>query len=410
LSKVVYLESDPSDVAVERMRRLGRRLVGLESTVTRGHVELFERASFTRRVSRDGTGDGSSSQEGLEEGVAVRVRHADRSVGFAAESGDGDRKLDGLVRAALSSRSGSGEWPASGPPSRIDHATDDPLPSLDRLEAWLADALAGTDALEAWVEAGQTMETWVGPGGAAASRLRSRVWGMARFHHAGRERVEIVAATGLGGLDTRTWESTASDPPISGKVDRIDPRRPILVRPGAAATLVRALAEALHGRSSEPGVAVGPGWRLTDEPTAPDALFGGEFDDAGFPTRPIVLADGHRVRCKIDGPGTLRRPSFRDPPTPMSAWLRVRPAEVDPPADGAVVSDLVVEPLASDMVLRVHGWTVRHGRPDTAIRGALVPFDPRTWVQRCLGTHGAARASHHGVVTPALVFGDAGQV
>jgi hypothetical protein len=144
---------------------------------------------------------------------------------------------------------------------------------------------------------------------------------------------------------------------------------------------------------------------VADEPLAPDALFGGSFDDAGFPTRRRVLADGARGIGTVDGPGCLRRPSYRDPPRAQPFHPVLEDGPEDPGGDGLLVSELAVHPLPDGRwILECDGILRRGAEWGPAVRGGLISTNPALLARCCVARVGPARSSHRGVRTPALLF------
>ena len=157
-----------------------------------------------------------------------------------------------------------------------------------------------------------------------------------------------------------------------------------------------ALARALHGPGSPVGGRVGPGWRLVDDPLEDGVLHGGLFDDSGFPTARRALADGERIVGVIDGPGNLRRASFRDPPAPLPSGIRVETASAAPPARAIRVSSIV---------LHAHGssdWTVEVAGP--AFRPGFFRLPPRDLAKRCVAASGELQTDRRGIATPSLLL------
>ena len=180
---------------------------------------------------------------------------------------------------------------------------------------------------------------------------------------------------------------------------------PVTFSAEAAALLVAGLTRALHAGPGSAGMSVGPGWQVVDDPLAPDALFGGSFDDAGFATRRRTLADGARGTDELSGPGSLRRPSFRDPPRAMPFHLVLAAGQEDPGDDGLLVSELAVHPLPDGgWILECDGILRRGAEWGPAVRGGLISTTPAALARACVARIGPARDSHRGVRTPALRF------
>jgi hypothetical protein len=165
----------------------------------------------------------------------------------------------------------------------------------------------------------------------------------------------------------------------------------LLFTPESAAKLVSALVRSFHGDEGNIGRGVGPGWRITDDPLSPAALFGGSFDDAAFTTERRPLAEGGRICGAITGAGNLIRPSFRDPPQPMPAHLIVEPPPAEPPQDPFIVSDLTIHPLSAGE------WALQCG-------DSVLNSGPEELIRKCVAGIGPSRLSNAGVLTPALLF------
>jgi len=164
------------------------------------------------------------------------------------------------------------------------------------------------------------------------------------------------------------------------------------LEPEAAAEIVERLVVLLHGPDSEEGREVGPGWVVADEPDRPDALRGGEFDDAGFATATTVLADGRGTVSRLAGPGHLLRGSYRDRPSPSAMHLVVEP----PPSAIAPtwrVSHLRIVPIEPRV------WALR-----VAPSGETIgPIDPYDLVRGIAGAGSMARRLVGGTLTPSLI-------
>jgi hypothetical protein len=197
--------------------------------------------------------------------------------------------------------------------------------------------------------------------------------------------------------DRRLPAGSVESPPAS--------RVSVLFSPEASALIVQALVRTLHVAGADHGLAVGPAWRVTDDPRDPASLFGGIFDDSGFTTRKERLANGLRCVGEISGPGHYRRPSFRDPPEALPSHLVVE-ARDQPAPERAVVATVVgLHPVAPDRwLLRIEGAHLERGQPGSPLRPSHISISPRDLVRRCTATIGPSRASYRGVQTPALLF------
>ena len=133
--------------------------------------------------------------------------------------------------------------------------------------------------------------------------------------------------------------------------------------------------------------------------------FGGEFDDAGFPTRRRILADGTQCTDSADGAGSLRRPSFRDPQRALPFQTVLEAGPEDPGQYGLLVSELAVHPLPDGRwILECDGILRRGAEWGPVVRGGLISTTPAALVRSCVARVGPARNSHRGVRTPALLF------
>jgi hypothetical protein len=369
-------------------------------------IELYHRAALSIRVSLD-TRDGTTSRTGADQGMALRAEPAaGREVRFAAGSGGGEEALVRLLE--LASRGAGGEWSpdwtaAEGDLSDVD--ADGGLPAPGELTDWLHRArrrLAEVPGDGCWVEVARTVESWVGAAGLRARRERTRAWALARPIG----RPLIVASRGFDRLRAEGWAELMTDRAVHGPSGApATAGLPLLFTGETSALLVQALAHAVHGAGAAPVKTVGPGWRLADDPRAPGALFGGRFDDAGFPTNRTVLADGDRLLVHLEERGHWRRPSFRDRPLVMPANLVVDPPTVEPPERALRVSGLSIHPLAPDRwVLEVEGTFLEAGKPVRSAPTGWIETSPGALVERCLGGVGPPRSFHRGVTTPALLF------
>ena len=372
-------------------------------------VELYARASRRVRVSIDADG-ALHVDHGIDEGLAVRVHEpARKTLGFAAASGLGAAEAARAARRAEADAvpfDGERPWSDRGG-VRTDGAEAPPdLPPAEALADWLTGALRRSGAVPAedpWVEASSTLEAaWTTEGGWVRSRLR--VWGILVapcVAVAGAEPVpRVVAVRDPAGLPSDPW-------PLHGTAARAASRRAVAARSGsvvfdgeALAPLVPALVRALADTGPRGATRVGPGWVLKDDPTDPEAPVGGMWDDAGFATAVVRLADGHEVVGRIAGPGSFRRGSFRDPPEPAPTLLRVEPPAVDPPPGGVRIVAVRIHPLDGRWLLEVDGVDPT----GAAFHGGLVRTDPLELAARCVGGIGPAALRAGAVLTPALRF------
>jgi hypothetical protein len=412
-----------------------------------GAIELYHRCSHALRVERDDSLASITCVRGTEDGVAARLwSPASGRVSFAACSGSpesGARRAVELCLAAAraepgavaeSARRGSGLavgvvaedaqpwWSGSRGTLTDDDGFAEP-PSEKELAVWLERARmeasehgesgrrSSVELLDGWIEVATTVETWAADGGLRASRVRTRAWAGIRLKLGeSLPRPLIVGSRRWLDLQPEAWRITMEDRwlvPADEAAGRAVPRGPVVFSPECSAALVRALVTTLHtGGGSE--TEVGPGWRVADDPSVPDALFGAAFDDSGFPTRRVVLAGGEKTEGVLEGPGHLRRPSFRDTPSPAPFHLVVEAREDTFPGAGILADGLVIHPLATgEWLLEIRGVHLdRDGVPVEPIGTVFSRVQPRALVRRCVAAVGQPRRSHLGVSTPALVFDD----
>jgi hypothetical protein len=354
------------------------------TAVARSHagsarVELFARASQRTRVHLAEPGALVVGHEsGYEQGVAVRTSHVDGRAGFAACTGTDEVSVRWSLDRALESAVSADPvgWAEGDGSPLVDRSTSTMLPSAGRMEEWLRDALRRLVAREgpvgtAWIEVARTTESIAGDGALLASRCGNRAWALVMV----RGRPRFLVASRLDELDPDAWIVR----PPEGTRER--GRTASLLLPGAAATLVQATIRAVDGQSDATGIPAGSTWRVADDPLEPGSPSGGRFDDAGFPTRRQVLWDGSTQTGRIDGPGQLRRESYRDPPKAMATSLVVEGgAEVSTSLPATVIADLRVHPVhARAWVLELSGSDPSGERFD----GRFVHVDPHDLPRRC---------------------------
>lgn len=383
-------------------------------------VELFLRSS--RRVTA--TADRfrplspfDSLQIGLEEGVAIRVRE-DRTgaSGFSAAAGADEAAVGWAVERAVLAlgwcgRQGQGpEWAGGDGKIRVDVCAAG-RPSSSELGHWLATTMAdlGREVSSGSLDAALVVECIVNDLGVRAVRMRQRFVARFRFEPRkaeGRKRYRTFVGTDLSILGRAIASAFEECPGESGQACPGGDGFPfLLLLPNAAASLVRALVEALHSDRRTVGLPVGRGWVVAEDPLAPDAPFGASFDDAGFESRAVELADGRTVTGAIEGPGLLRRPSFRDPPGPLALNLRVKADPVPLPPRSLPVLDLRVLPAEDGWLLE---FTVGGRAEAPGERRRFAKSRPEELVLGVLGAVGEAQATWKGVVTPSLLLEGAG--
>ncbi len=369
----------------------------LDRPVDSERLELYHRASRAIRVSREKDGRAAVSRTGFEEGVAVRLQiRGAGGAAFAAASGGGLASLRWAIDRAMEHgggpRANAEEW-RQGAGLLLDHDSDGELPREDDLISWLSEASEGLEEwTSGWVEAVTTVESWVADGGAFGSRCRTRGWAVAR----GRSRPLVTASRRWEELRRSAWADLAAERERSSST--VGGQQPVLFTAEAAAELVSAVVRGCLITNEIFDAVVGSGWVVADDPASPQALFGGSFDDATFPTERRVLADGRKVVACIGGPGCLSRPSFRDPPQPMPSHLVVEgPAQASFDG-GLIVTGLTIHPLAAGE------WVIElDGSSGGSVEG-FIRTNPLELMKCCTGAVGSSKLSHRGVVTPALLF------
>lgn len=379
--------------------------------------ELYHRASITVRVARNLPGGPDEVQVGRDDGVALRV--ADRAAGqtvFVASSGCDESVVSWLVKRARGGygTTGGARWEMDGP-TQMDHDPSEELPASSELRAWIDRSVGrlrreSSPPSRARVESAFIVESWATSDGFRASRSRARNWAMLEGSGIGYGGAPLVIASRLWrDLDEGGWRKIADDLrwPTDDSTDQVSGNVSLVFSPEAAAALVGLLVRGIHGPHASPGLDVGPGWNVCDSPLEDSGLLGSKFDDTGHVCRNRPLSDGKRALSVIEGPGTLRRGSFRDPPSPRASQLIVAPREARIPERAVIVSGLRVHVLApNSWILECHGGLLERGTPGRRIRGLCVKTDPVHLVGECLGTWGEARDSHFGIRTPALIFSD----
>lgn len=385
-------------------------------------VEVFVRASIRLRATH--TGHAVETLEGTERGVAVRVRELRRNgEGFAAATFGSDATTAEWLtrRAAEDARHappGTGAW-REEPVERDDLDTVLDLPSPEGLASWLErawgflvervrDADRASPLPTAWVETAASTEVLLDDLGTRAVRTRRRAWAMAlcrgRALPDAPERPRFLVGREFAELDAGTWAEDFDESPGPTRLPERPPPLPWLLTPQAAASLIPALVTVLHG-SSRTGGTVGAGWSVHDDPLHDRGLVGGAFDDLGFEAGRLVLASEGQLRRPLAGPGTFRRPSFRDRPAPYPTTLVLTPPSVGRPERYYRIQGLRLHPLDEGRwVLELDGVRREADATGEAFQGARAVVHPKELVECCIGGVGEARLAAWGVVTPRLVF------
>jgi hypothetical protein len=110
------------------------------------------------------------------------------------------------------------------------------------------------------------------------------------------------------------------------------------------------------------------------------------------------------VTGAIVGPGTDRRASFRDPPSPAPANLVVARSDCDPPQRLLQVDALTLHVAGgAGWIVDCRGVVLDRGESSGLAR-AWVRIAPGDLIRRCVATLGPQRESFRGVLTPALLF------
>lgn len=378
--------------------------------------ELYHRKALTLRRRRR-PGEKDRVESGVEDGLALRLRlPPPNGLVFAAGSGCTARTLRELVDRARSGFGATGDadpWPAIET-SLEDLDADFGLPEDDRAALWLDEALdrlapiaerAGAAVADAAIEIAATVESWAASPGLRATRSRSRAWAVADLIPAPGSRRSFralrVAARHWARLDPAAWARVledrmwpASDVGGSRTGGPAAPETPVLLNPEAASSWLRpALARATASGAL----------RVRDLPRDPDALFGGDFDDACEATADRALPTG--AGAGRPDAGRLRRGSFREPPRPAIAAPTVEPAPVELPGRLFLATGLRIHPSgAGGASVELEGGWLESGRPRAGLASAWVRLPPERWLERALGTVGPSRADHLGARTPAILF------
>jgi hypothetical protein len=260
------------------------------------------------------------------------------------------------------------------------------LPNEQEMRSWL-----GRDRSISWIEAGITSEVLIGPAGWIAMRRRHRVWaGAASKGKLGAARV------------ASKWEDALFAAMAEARVPSVEISKRsgcLVFLPEAAAPIVTALVRRFHSAPNASDVPGGRGWSVVDDPELADGLVGGAVDDAGFPSKTLILADRGAVLGHFgDARGCFRRRSFREAPIagPSNLVVRGNGLEGDPAARG-IVDRCRVLPLAVDV------WVLELDLlGDTERR--YVRTAPERLLAGCRLALGAPRVTPDGPAVPVLIF------
>ncbi len=380
------------DSLADRARSLGR-LANLRAGKSR--VELYVKASFRRRLERGSIGVAPLIAQVFESGIAVRAfpRRGDRA-GFGASSGLTSEAVRWVVDTACSGRDRvTASTPSSSNlPAGDRWDLDRVPPPIDELA--LIESLANFPQVR-WAEEGTTVEILVGLDGWLAGRRRHRFWAC---RDGGQTR--LAAQRGTVGwdklLDTLCAHQT------SGLANGGGSERGLILTPDAAAPLVAALVARMHMSADGAGEALGAGWSLNDDPLRNDGLTGGSFDDAGFPSglKPLAV-DGIWVG-QLNGPGHLRRASYREPPTDSATNLVMESQGATSQATHDLIATSCRVIKASDQLWVLELGSTESGAKNTGKRWLRI--NPEALVGSCSARLGAQVVTASGPIVPSLRF------
>lgn len=360
---------------------------------TTAQVELFAKVAVRSRVTRDLSRVSARFDRAFESGLALRAfgAHHDHA-GFAAASGFSVEVVRWAVDTACAFHA---QASASAPGAsdavaeeRWDLDTTAELPG----EAALTNGLLTRPQIE-WIEAGTTVEVLIGIEGWLAVRRRHRVWALS----AGPE-ARLIAQRGFEGWE-RMLDSSGNDSSrFLGSANDLDV---LLLTPDAAAPVVAALVAAFHGPGAAHVEAAGIGWRVSDEPIRHDGLAGGSFDDAGFPTTTRTLADDGVWVGRLDGPGTFRRTSFREPPTESATNLCVPSGPDEIIRNGVAVVERcrIFRPSAELWVMEIDLWDPSGGG---GVERRWIRVKPESLLSACVARVGRSTVTSSGPIVPVL--------
>jgi hypothetical protein len=379
------------DAIADRARSLWREA---RDHATTARVELFAKVAVRSRVTRDLNRVNTRFDRVLESGLAVRTFERRDRAGFAAAAG---LSADAVRWAVDTARAFRAQAPASSPCAADGVAAErwdiDAAVTLPTEES-LTDGLLMRPRLE-WIEAGTTVEVLIGNEGWLAVRRRHRLWALARGPGS-----RLVAQRGIDGwerlLDGSNNDSVRS-PGTSTNLEIL------ILTPDAAAPVVAALVAAFHGSGASPVGALGRGWDIADEPVRNDGLAGGSFDDAGFATSHCPLAKDGVWVGRLEGPGTFRRASFREPPTeaPTNLCMPSGPIKTAQ-KDAAIVERCLVLRSSAEL------WVIEIDLPDPGKAGGMerrwIRVQPKSLLASCAARFGRPMVTSLGPIVPALRF------
>jgi hypothetical protein len=380
------------DAIADRARSLWREA---RDHATTARVELFVKVAVRSRVTRDLNRISTRFDQVLESGLAVRTFERRRDhAGFAAAAGLSADAVRWAVDTACAFRT---QAPASSPCATDGVAAErwdiDAAVTLPTEES-LIEGLLMRPRLE-WIEAGTTVEVLIGNEGWLAVRRRHRLWALA-----GGPRSRLVAQRGIEGWERLLDGSSNDSVKSSGTSTNLEV---LVLTPDAAAPVVAALVAAFHGRGASRVGALGRGWDIADEPVRNDGLAGGSFDDAGFATSRCQLAKDGVWVGRLEGPGTLRRASFRDPPTeaPSNLCMPFGPVETAQ-EDAAIVERCLVLRSSAEL------WVMEIDLPDPSQVAGMarrwIRVQPKSLLTSCVARLGRPMVTSLGPIVPGLRF------
>jgi hypothetical protein len=357
---------------------------------TTAHLELFAKVAVRSRATRELSAGYAKFDRVFESGLALRAFAIRRDqAGFAAVSGLSKDAVRWAVDSASAFRA---QAPLPAPRAsdvvaaeRWDLDASESLPD----EETLSGGLLTRPQLE-WIEAGTTVEVLIGTEGWIAARRRHRVWA--------RSRKRLVAQRGIAGWERMLDDSSdgSSEPPGSSMKTGA-----LVLTPDAAAPVVEALVTAFHGKGAIPANDLGRGWSVTDEPTRPDGLAGGSFDDVGFPASTRALATDGVWVGRLEGPGTYRRSSFREPPTESATNLCMPSGPSELMFDGCAIVERcrILRPSRELWVMEIDGPGVGNGG---GVKRRWIRVKPKSLLSACRARLGRSTVTSSGPIVPAL--------
>jgi hypothetical protein len=211
----------------------------------------------------------------------------------------------------------------------------------------------------------------------------------------------LIAQRGFGSIDG-LLNSACTEPEVASGRRPVDFER-LAMAPDAASAIVAALVERFHGPNRTRHSPAGPGWTLSDEPSRPDALSGGSFDDAGFQASKTVLAERGVLDGGLGGPGHYWRKSFRQPPMEGESNLVMPPGQPDDSLHGAPLARRCrVLKMTSEL------WVLELGfKPSAAVAAAgssWMRVNPVALLEACRSQLGGLKVTAGGPIVPGLLF------